>query len=321
MRSRSQSRSQSRSPDNEHEKYRLKVTAGPDYDTKTHQVVPVNKDQTLHFENEHAIVSVCVRVQDYTGYPDGSPKSSSYFSHPLHQNDQYSIAMQLVPKTPINGDDLIFGNDFERPIRDRLPPGFNAALRIVKWVLDPALDGDAYADKPYLYSPALASWNQFRIGDKTSSSNKAPVIHDRIIEEGAEGSGVEVRKEANIPETVDQRRKHFLWDQNRKNFELEPGRAYMADFGNPYLVFNDFSLRLPGFNLQVAKYIDEKHHKLRYVLKNRKTGHVYLVVLFTLLLRDRIPEDATDGDMNTSGNVNGEIHKDNGSRGRSGQSG
>lgn len=61
------SRSQSRSPNGEHEKYRLKVTAGPDYDTKTHQVVPVNKDQTLHFENEHAIVSVCVRIQDYTG--------------------------------------------------------------------------------------------------------------------------------------------------------------------------------------------------------------------------------------------------------------
>lgn len=87
-----------------------------------------------------------------------------------------------------------------------------------------------------------------------------------------------------------------------------------------FFQYADFSLRLPGFNLQVAKYIDEKHHKLRYVLKNRKTGHVYLVVLFTLLLRDWLPEDATDGDMNTNGNVDGETHKDNGSRGRPGKS-
>lgn len=146
--------------------------------------------------------------------------------------------MQIVPKCPINGDDLIFGNDFDRPIRDRLPPGFNAALRLVKWLLDPALDGDAYADKPYLYSPALASWNQFCIGNKISKDDDVPTMHDRIIEEGAEGTGVEIRRKARIPDTVDQRRKYFLCDQNRKNFELQPGRMYMADFGNPYLVFN-----------------------------------------------------------------------------------
>lgn len=48
-------------------RYRLKVTAGPEYDPKTHQMVPVNQDQTLRIENSHAIVSLCVRVQNYTG--------------------------------------------------------------------------------------------------------------------------------------------------------------------------------------------------------------------------------------------------------------
>lgn len=41
---------------------------------------------------------------------------------------------------------------------------------------------------------------------------------------------------------------------------------------------------MPGFTLHAAKYIDEKNHDLRYVLKDRKTGQVYLVVLFTLVL-------------------------------------
>lgn len=46
----------------------------------------------------------------------------------------------------------------------------------------------------------------------------------------------------------------------------------------------DFSLQLPGFTLNAIKYVDEKNHDLRYVLKNRQTGEVYFVVLFTLVL-------------------------------------
>ena len=46
----------------------------------------------------------------------------------------------------------------------------------------------------------------------------------------------------------------------------------------------DFSLRLPGFTLSAVKYVDEKNHDLRYVLKNRHTNQVYFVVLFSLLL-------------------------------------
>jgi hypothetical protein len=71
------------------------------------------------------------------GYPDDSPETHPYFAHPLHQNDQYSISFAIVFKKPVNGNDLIFGNDFDRPIRDRLPPGFNAALKLVKWTTRP----------------------------------------------------------------------------------------------------------------------------------------------------------------------------------------
>jgi hypothetical protein len=47
--------------------YRLKVTAGPEYDPSTHQTVPVNAEKALHIENEHAIINLRVRIQDYTG--------------------------------------------------------------------------------------------------------------------------------------------------------------------------------------------------------------------------------------------------------------
>jgi len=213
-------------------------------------------------------------------------------------------------KQTISGADLVFGNDFDRPIRDRLPPGTNYAIRLVKWMIDPGLEGDAYADRPYMYGPALSSWNYFRVcdrvgdgGDSTDSSTDGegsgsdtdgdgdetgdePLreLHEEVIEEGGEGDGRKVRRRMAIPTQPGQRKKFFLDEQNRNAFQFEAGRLYKADFGNPYLVFNDFSLRLPGFTVYATKYIDEKNHELRYVLKNRSTGDVYFVLLFTLLL-------------------------------------
>ncbi|KAL2848144.1 hypothetical protein BJY01DRAFT_161022 [Aspergillus pseudoustus] len=266
-------------------KYRLKVTAGGDYDPSAHKDVPVNEPQTLRIDNYHASTKLSVRIQNYTGYPDNAPSTNPYFNHPLHEKDQYSISFAISFKQPVNGNDLLFGNDFDRPIRDRLPPGFNAALRLAQWTIDPSLDGDAYADKPYLYSPGVATWNQFRVGGKVDGDGgNVPDVHDLVIEEGGEGDGLAVREGKGVPRTVQERRSHFQNEAKRKEWEFEAGRVYLADFGNQYLDFNEFTLRLPGFNINALHYIDEKTHSLRYVLKNRTTGEVYFVVLFTLVL-------------------------------------
>ncbi|KAL3466465.1 DUF1769-domain-containing protein [Aspergillus heterothallicus] len=281
-------------------KYRLKVTAGSDYDPSTHRDVSVNKPHTLRIENDQASTNLSVRIQNYTGFPDNAPRTNPYFTHPLHQKDQYSISFAISFKQPVNGNDLLFGNDFDRPIRDRLPPGFKAALRLVQWTIDSSLDGDAYADKPYLYSPGVATWNQFCVGGKVDSAGKLPDVHDLIVEEGGEGDGVDVRDEKGVPGTVQERRSHFQNEAKRKEWEFEAGRVYLADFGNQYLDFNEFTLRLPGFNINALHYIDEKTHSLRYVLKNRSTGEVYFVVLFTLvLLEDEQQGSSEDGQSGT----------------------
>jgi Protein of unknown function (DUF1769) len=302
-------------------KYKLRVTAGLSYDTTTHVVVPVNAPKTLHFDSEHMYLSLVVRIKKFSGLPASSPATSPYFDHPLHKSDQYSIAFQFIPKIDISGNDLLFGNNFDRPIRDRLPPGFNHAFKIAKWFVDPGLEGDPYADKPYLYGPALSSWNILRIGEKifepeTQNPNRdaesngrqpekesetskdsdswktpnAESFHEIVVEEGAEGSGEEARSSLHIPPDSSGRKKHFLTEANRHSFKLEAGRLYQSDFGNPFLDFNDFSLKLPGFSLNVIKYVDEKTHELRYVLKNRTTDDIYAVVLFSLLYGDERDE-------------------------------
>ena len=64
-------------------------------------------------------------------------------------------------------------------------------------------------------------------------------------------------------------------------------------------------------------YVDEKNHDLRYVLKDTTTDRVYLVVLFTLVLRgsDEEPEHRQHVD-NGLHEVMAEKQKSNGSLGR-----
>lgn len=170
------------------DKYILRVTAGPSYDLADHTEVPVNSPTPVKISTEHMDVELNVRIQNYHGLPRNSPTTSPYFDQEPHDKnkDQYSIAFQFTPKAPesardpkhaghvdpddrepegISGLDLQFGNDFDHPIRDRLPPGFSYAMKIVKWWIDPGLDGDPYADSPYLFGPALSSFNHVRVSD------------------------------------------------------------------------------------------------------------------------------------------------------------
>ncbi|KAK0114359.1 hypothetical protein ONS95_013851 [Cadophora gregata] len=298
--------------------YVLQVTAGSEYDIKTHKIVPVNQSTPITIDSEHISVDLNVRIQSYRGLPPTSPSTSPYFSLPEHSkaNDQYSIAFRFTPKSTIKGDDLVFGNDFDHPIRDRLPPGFNTAFRIVKWVVDPGLDGDVYADRPYLYGPAASSVNKLHVGPKAVNGEKLDAGKEGIghheagmvFEEGGDEEGLEIRKEKGVPETEAARKKHFLVEENRKEWEWEEGRVYGCDFYNPYLDFNDFALRLPGFTLPIMNYWDGQG--LRYTLKNRATDTVLFVVLFTLYLKEDVDEngnvkEGVEGGKPFEGKANG----------------
>lgn len=178
-------------------------------------------------------------------------------------HDQYSISFRLVPSTAIPGPDLVFGNDFDSPIRDRLPPGFGTALRIVKWAVDPGIDGDVYGDKPFLYGNALSSVNVLRVGGKEeeakSGDGDGKEDTERTIEEGGEGSGEKLREELEIPAAADQRKKWFLDKGKTEKWVWEKGRVYWCDFFNPYLDFNrEFSsfFFLPFFRIYPAPILE-----------------------------------------------------------------
>ncbi|KAF2022937.1 DUF1769-domain-containing protein [Setomelanomma holmii] len=270
-----------------HEQYILRVTAGATYNTAEHQDVHVNTEKPIHISSDLIDAKIHMRIRDYRGLPHGSPSTSPYFSTPQHPYDRYSISFSFTPKHDIHGHHLVFGNDFDHPIRDRLPPLFDKAFGIVKWWIDPGLDGDVYGDEPYLYGALLSSINVLRIGDKGSKthgkeeegSKQEPVVY----EEGAFGSGEEVRKQHNLPSTAAARQKHFLNEEHRKSYVFEAGREHQCDFFNPYLDFNEFALKI-GYGMPAISIIGSwDGQPLRYVLKNRETNKELFVIVISLI--------------------------------------
>ncbi|KAI0198567.1 hypothetical protein F4808DRAFT_256642 [Astrocystis sublimbata] len=322
------------------EKYIIRVTAGSDYNIDNHTVVPVNSPETIKINNDFVDAEINVRVKDYRGLPRNSPTTSPYFSLEPHatNDDQYSLAIRFTPKRPtgsqtkaassgaapavpsednsnskdnstdadkstlsengISGHDLQFGNDFDHPIRDRLPPGFSYAMNIVKWWIDPGLDGDPYADMPYLYGPGLSSFNSIHVGAGEHDPEKGGLFFD----EGGDGAGLEARQAIGAPDDAKGRKKWALNTDSKDKWVFEYDKTYCVDFFNPYLNFNDFSLRLPGFTLPIINHWDgqglrsqqpKRSHTLRYVLRNRTTADTYLVILFTLYLKEDVNEDGS----------------------------
>jgi hypothetical protein len=222
----------------------------------------------------------CVLTHETKGLPKGSPATSPYFSKPQHAHDRYSIAFTFTPKSDIPGDALVFGNDFDHPIRDRLPPLFDKAFGIVKWWIDPGLDGDVNGDAPYLYGALLSSINVLRIGGKGGDAKpKGNVEGDAIVyEEGAYGDGEAVRKELHLPATSAARQKHFLAEQHRKDFTFEAGREYQCDFFNPYLDFNEFALKI-GYGLPSISILGSwDGQPLRYVTRCPLANYYFFFV-------------------------------------------
>jgi hypothetical protein len=174
-------------------KYLLKVNAGAEYDESTHVPVDVNSTTPTAIENEHIKAHIKVRIKNYKGLPLSSPSTSPYFDAKSRTGTQYSIGFSFVPKRDISADEASWGNEQDDPVRDRLPPGFGIAVRLVKSLVDPSIDIDGYADKPWMFAPALTSFFTWRIGEKKSleewgdAADLPDVEEENPLEEGGDG--------------------------------------------------------------------------------------------------------------------------------------
>lgn len=221
----------------------------------------------------------------FLGLPEASPNTCAYFGYPEHQYDQYSIAFSITFNSDVSFDDLLFGNDFDRPIRDHLPYGFSFAYKIFNYTIDPSATGDVYADKPFLFGYAASSINVMSTTHETV--NEHPFLKEDTLAIGPiKNTAVDRDDDESdvIPSSSAERMKYFLNEDHRQRYAFRANETYKFDFHNAYLDMNSngkgFSLKLPGYNMSIMKYWDGQ--PLRYVLKSKSTGLVYLVVVFEL---------------------------------------
>ncbi len=225
---------------------------------------------------------VNVRVRNYRGLPRSAPATSPYFDTEPHRtnDDQYSIAFRFRLKRPgpagaiarkprrwaestaaekggVSAADLQWGNDFDHPIRDRLPPGFNTAMSIVKWWIDPGLEGDAYADAPYLYGPALSSFNAVHVGPGLHDEARGGLWFDEGGRHGLAPAAA-ARPTAAPRRAQTRPRPRMAWalrPEAKRSWLWEYGRTYGVDFYNAYLDFDRLALRLPGYSMPVHQVL------------------------------------------------------------------
>lgn len=100
---------------------KLRISAGPSKENLS--LVAVNHDELpIVIDSEDFQGRIAVRVKDFHGeLPDGveSLKQSAYFSEPYGSKFSYSIQIQGRFLDELTADDILFGNDFDAPIRVR----------------------------------------------------------------------------------------------------------------------------------------------------------------------------------------------------------
>ncbi|OCF74400.1 hypothetical protein I204_04772 [Kwoniella mangroviensis CBS 8886] len=231
---------------------------------------PVNSATATKLETEHFSGDIWVFIKGYNGdlkKGDGE----EYFGAKGREGMSYGIVVKGKYKKPFNADTVVFGNVFEKPIRDNLPWGTSIATKFMYFV-DPTVEADIYADKPWALSPALATMAHLSLGGK----NEGPYVEENSLEWLKENvKGVDdIPSYTDDKSQISSRRKWLTKASNRQAVEVDEGTEVGMEFCNGLLDFNTLSATLPyPFTLQIPllKYWDGQ--PVTYVCQDKPTSY------------------------------------------------
>ncbi|KAG0344548.1 hypothetical protein BG004_004363 [Podila humilis] len=315
-------------------RYRLRVSVGPSANSSDLKPISLNDDaHPVIIESEEFVGQVVVRIKglDKTlGYKEATLQDntklmpeSPYFSKPGADSNLSSIQIQGHFKRAWPGDQV---NQFERPLK--LPPFSSIALKFIQYI-DPGLEADIYGDKPWAFSPLIATMNIVNVSmssfngsaaasaatESASSTSTSSALEqnshkcksdslppwpssegDHIPEDtsllfkptdkqtsddGKEFSDMAPSVAAPVSMTTSERRSFYSKSDNLKKHEYKPEHVYGFDFFNPYLNFANFTLKVPGFSVDITRYWDGQ--PLTYVMKAKNNSAVFLAIQFELV--------------------------------------
>ncbi|OXG17580.1 hypothetical protein C367_05068 [Cryptococcus neoformans Ze90-1] len=223
--------------------------------------IPVNSTTPTPISTPGFEGNVWVFVKDYAGdHKEGDGKE--YFQNDGRGGMTYGIVVKGKFLEDLTADEVVFGNTFERPIKDSLPWGTSVATKFM-YFIDPTLELDIYADKPWALSPALATMNYLSLEDGSKVGKDLMVKEDSLefIKSKAkdEGATVPTPREGNEKTEISARRKWLADKKNREKIKLGKDVVVGMEFANGLLDFNTLSATLPPpFSVQfpLVKYWD-----------------------------------------------------------------
>ena len=157
-----------------------------------------------------------------------------------------------------------------------MPSLTSIAIKFFK-TLDPGLQADVQGDQPYFISPLLAAMNVVHVSSSTVENPLWPSPKGEHIPEdvtlalqaavatGASTSASKVDKEEEetLQKTIKKlaldpgaRKNYYAKTKNLTRHKFSPDHEYGLGLFNSFLDCSKFSVKLPGFNLELFKYFD-----------------------------------------------------------------
>ncbi|KAG0048659.1 hypothetical protein BGZ83_006421 [Gryganskiella cystojenkinii] len=300
-------------------RYRVQVSVGSDRNNL--RILNVNDDAHPVLINSDEFVGQVtyrIRGQDQIqGYKEGQQQDglaivpdSPWFFQPDRvagketdknkkeggNNHICSLQIQGRFKREWTGDQIVFATIFDRPLK--LPALASAAVRFFK-TLDSGLQVDVQGPQPYFISPLLASMNRVCISSRTSSvDNSVPVWPSSNGEHIAEDIALALEttaastkdpEEKNVLQktlkklTSDAaaRRHYFAKTKNAIKHKFHPDHEYGLDLFNGFFDCAKFSVKLPGFSIDMFKYLDGQ--PITYAIRTHDASVTFLIVVIDLV--------------------------------------
>lgn len=202
-----------------------------------------------------------------------STSNERYFSK---KSRKFAWVVQGRFKKRIGFDNVVTGQEFERPFRNR--PNAQIIKRGIEMLrnrLPESFECDLFSSKPMFEHPLICGCNSFRIDPYDP---KVEAL-DKII--GTDGSGqviedISLLNDADIPKNGEKRKKYFSKNKTLKKYFYEPDKLYTFEFYSNWFNPLDFRLDLapPILSFDLTPYFNG--YPLLFAMAKEKSSNEYL---------------------------------------------
>ncbi|KAG0091409.1 hypothetical protein BGZ93_003263 [Podila epicladia] len=283
---------------------RLRVSVGPSANPKDLKPIAVNDDANpVWIESDEFVGQIVIRVKDLdrtAGYEQGANEDnlktvpdSAWFHNSGEVSHINSIQIHGRFKRGWAGDQILFGSQFERPLR--LPPFASAVMKFFH-LMNPTLEAELAGTRPSAFCPLIAVMNTVKVSEHMDTSLGADlppwpskagehITEDTALlfasrdDDSSYASLDDKKKTATMASS--ERRSYFTKLSNLKNFTFRPDEVYDFDFFNQFLDLSAFRVKIPGLSINLSQPLDGQ--PLTFVGKSKDNSVIFFAVQFEMV--------------------------------------